>query len=46
MNARQRKLFELKQKMNQARKANENAIVAERKRMRVRTTVCGEDFGA
>jgi hypothetical protein len=34
MNARQRKLFELKQKMNQARKANENAIIAERKRMR------------
>lgn len=39
MNARQRKLFELKQKMNQARKANENAIIAERKRMRVRLFV-------
>lgn len=36
MNPRQRKLYELKQKMQQARKANENAIIAERKRMRVR----------
>jgi hypothetical protein len=36
MNARQRKLYELKQKMQQARKANENAIIAERKRQRVR----------
>jgi hypothetical protein len=35
MNPRQRKLYELKQKMQQARKANENAIIAERKRMRV-----------
>jgi hypothetical protein len=35
MNARQRKLYELKQKMQQARKANENAIIAERKRQRV-----------
>lgn len=35
MNSRQRKLYELKQKMQQARKANENAIVAERKRQRV-----------
>jgi hypothetical protein len=35
MNSRQRKLYELKQKMQQARKANENAIIAERKRMRV-----------
>ncbi|WIA11546.1 hypothetical protein OEZ85_011655 [Tetradesmus obliquus] len=34
MNARQRKLYELKQKMQQARKANENAIIAERKRQR------------
>jgi hypothetical protein len=38
MNARQRKLYELKQKMQQARKANENAIIAERKRQRVRRT--------
>jgi hypothetical protein len=37
MNPRQRKLYELKQKMQQARKANENAIIAERKRMRVST---------
>lgn len=36
MNPRQRKLYGLKQKMQQARKANENAIIAERKRMRVR----------
>lgn len=35
MNPRQRKLYELKQKMQQARKANENAIIAERKRQRV-----------
>eukprot|EP00879_Flechtneria_rotunda_P030282 GHRR01032897.1.p1 GENE.GHRR01032897.1~~GHRR01032897.1.p1 ORF type:complete len:300 (+),score=104.60 GHRR01032897.1:210-1109(+) len=34
MNPRQRKLYELKQKMQQARKANENAIIAERKRER------------
>lgn len=35
MNARERKLYELKQKMQQARKANENAVIAERKRQRV-----------
>jgi len=35
MTAKQRRLHELKQKMNQARKANENATIAERKRMRV-----------
>jgi hypothetical protein len=36
MNPKQHKLYELKQKMNAARKANENAIIAERKRQRVR----------
>lgn len=40
MNPRQRKLYELKQKMQAARKSNEKAIIAERKRQRVRLGCC------
>lgn len=35
MSARQRKLYELKQKLNQCRKANQTAVIAEKKRERV-----------
>jgi hypothetical protein len=39
MSARQRKLHDLRQKLQQCRKANEHAIIAERKRMKVRGCV-------
>ena len=35
LSARQRKLLELRQKLSQCRKANEHAVIAERKRMQV-----------
>ena len=41
MSARQRKLHDLRQKLQQCRKANEHAIIAERKRMKVRQRVLG-----
>lgn len=42
MTPKQRKLHELKQKLQQARKANENAIIAERKRQRVSYRPCSQ----
>ncbi|KIY98204.1 pre-mRNA-splicing factor SYF2 [Monoraphidium neglectum] len=39
LSARQRKLMELRQKLQQCRKANEHAVIAERKRMQ-RTRTC------
>jgi hypothetical protein len=42
MSARQRKLIELRSKLQQCRKANEHAVIAERKRMQVG----GGGFGA
>lgn len=36
MSERQRKLAELRQKMAQCRKANQNAVIAEKKRQKVR----------
>jgi len=36
LSGRQRKLLEIKQKLQQGRKANEHAVIAERKRMQVR----------
>lgn len=35
MSARQRKLYELRQKLNQSRKANQNAVIAEKKRAKM-----------
>ena len=40
LSARQRKLMELRQKLQQCRKANEHAVIAERKRMQVRGRAC------
>lgn len=45
MSARQRKLHELKQKLQQSRKANENAIIAERKRMKARWMLLNSMLG-
>lgn len=36
MSARQRKLFELRAKLQQCRKANQSAVIAEKKRLKVR----------
>ena len=36
MNARQRKMYELKQKLRVGQKANQHAVIAERKREKVR----------
>jgi len=35
MNARQRKMYELKQKLRVGQKANQHAVIAERKREKV-----------
>ena len=37
MSARERKLYALQQRLQQSRKANENAVVAENKRQQVST---------
>lgn len=38
MNDRQRKLYELRQRLQQCRKANQTAVVQEKKRQKVRRT--------
>lgn len=42
MSTRQHKLYELKAKLGQCRKANQNAVIAEKKRERVRACVLAE----
>ena len=37
MNDRQKKLYELRQRLQQCRKANQSAVVQEKKRQKVRT---------
>lgn len=39
MSAREKKMYELQQRLRQSRKANENAVIAEKRRQQVRLSV-------
>ena len=40
MSAREKKMYELQQRLRQSRKANENAVIAEKRRQQVILVLC------